>query len=169
MDELQKIIPEIVESAWQGLGDARNINSIIEVSANVSTNQVYRLEMNDHSSVIAKVSSYGSYFQFREDHDRIHLWNRLLSETEYRSLLSDGLSRNNRVYTYYGGDHWVVFYYDVPISGFLPRILPEEYIANLGREIGRFHHKSLELSPRIPPTSKSIKSDMIYLMDLVRN
>ena len=58
--------------AWAAYGDTRRMVTLIEVSAKVSTNRVYRLQLDDGGSVIAKVSSYGSYFLFREDHDRIH-------------------------------------------------------------------------------------------------
>ena len=50
----------IVRLAWADYGDPRTIMEIIEVSAHVSTNHVFRLHLHDGSHVVGKVSSYGS-------------------------------------------------------------------------------------------------------------
>jgi len=81
-----------LREAWQEYGDPRGITSVVEVSAKVSTNRVYRLHLSDSGSVVAKVSSYGSYFLFREDHDRIHRTRDLLQSTRWAGLLADVLT-----------------------------------------------------------------------------
>ncbi|HEY5875711.1 MAG TPA: hypothetical protein VIT64_10430, partial [Ilumatobacteraceae bacterium] len=58
---------ETLDAAWRGYGDPRQVVSVVDVSANVSTNLVYRLVLDDGTAIIAKVSSYGSYFLFAED------------------------------------------------------------------------------------------------------
>src|SRR4051812_14883070 len=103
-----------LRDAWSAYGDARLIRSVVEVSAKVSTNRVYRLHLDDGASVVAKVSSYGSYFLFREDHDRIHRTRELLQPTRWAGLLADVLTergptlpgRSAKVFTYYNGELW---------------------------------------------------------------
>ena len=96
------------------------IKEVVEVSAMVSTNHVYRLELEGGSSVVTKVSSYGSYFLFREDHDRLHQCRELLQRTRHRNLLADVLTRDGRIFTHYTGELWTVFYEDVPRRDALP-------------------------------------------------
>ena len=167
--DLSKRIPEIIYAVWDGYGDPRRITGIIEVSARVSTNQVFRLELSDSSTLIAKVSSYGSYFLFREDHDRIHLLYTLLQGTRYAGLLADSLLRDGRIYTYYDRQVWVIFYHDVAKKHFLPRVLNEGQIASLARCMAEFHNQCDLLANQIPLTSKSIKSDIIHLLELLRD
>ncbi len=161
-------ISQTLYAAWENYGDARTISGIVEVSARVSTNQVFRLELSDRSTIIAKVSSYGSYYLFREDHDRLHLLNALLAETRYSHLLADALLKDDRIYTYYNDRVWAIFYQDVPTRHFLPRILRPGQIATLGRRLAEFHRQCEQFVQRIPLTSKSIKSDIIHLLELVR-
>ena len=68
-----------IESAWHEFDHSRKIVRIDELSAMVSTNRVYRLVLDDDSSVIAKSSNYGSFFLFAEDHDRLHRVTQLLA------------------------------------------------------------------------------------------
>ena len=132
----------------------------------VSTNAVFRVVLDDGSTVIAKVSSYGSYFLFAEDHDRLHRLNMLLRGTRFEDLLADSLmTPDGRPFTYYDGSAWVVFYDEVPQRDRLPPILTEDQITNLAHEIAAFHQQCSLLAPQIPQTSTSIKSDAIALYD----
>jgi len=158
-------IPPILYEAWDNYPDERRIRSVEEASANVSTNQVFRLHLSDGGTIIAKVSSYASYFLFREDHDRIHLWNQLLQRTRYKNFLADALTVDDRVYTYYDGSAWAIFYNDIQFQQSLPRILNEELIINLAEEIAYFHKECRMIVREMPLTSKSIKSDVINLLD----
>ena len=124
-------VVETVREAWDAYGDPRPIKEVVEVSTMVSTNHVYRLELEGGSSVVTKVSSYGSYFLFREDHDRLHQCRELLQRTRHRNLLADVLSRDGRIFTHYTGELWTVFYEDVPRRDVLPRILDDRQIDNL--------------------------------------
>lgn len=169
-----------VREAWHNYGDPRVITSIVEVSAKVSTNHVYRLFLDDGGSVIAKVSSYGSYFLFREDHDRIHRTRQLLQGSRWADLLADvfiergqpsqGQSQHAlsaRVFTHYNGQLWTAFYQDVALAHSLPRVLSDGQIAELGEEMALLHRDCADVARRIPLTSKSIKSDAIHLLDLL--
>ena len=161
--------PEHVRAAWSEFGDPRTIGAIEEVSTFVSTNHVYRIHLSDGSTVVAKVSSYGSYFLFREDHDRLHTCKQLLAGTRHASLLADVLTKDGQVFTAYDGHVWTVFYEDAPRRETLPRILSDAQIDVFAREIALFHRACADIAPRIPLTSISIKSDAIHLLDLVTN
>jgi len=166
-----------LRDAWKTYGDPRAIATVVEVSAKVSTNRVYRLHLADGGSVVAKVSSYGSYFLFREDHDRIHRTSELLQRTRWAGLLADVLTEreidpstgrpSNKVFTYYNGELWTAFYQDVPQGHALPRILTDGQIADLGEEMALLHRDCADVARKIPLSSKSIKSDAIHLLELL--
>lgn len=165
---MRELPSELVEEAWAAYGDPRSIQKVLEISAEVSTNRVYDLLLSDQSKVIAKVSAYGSYFQFREDHLRIHRWHSLLKETRYGGFLADAFTKDGRVFTYYNGQGWAVFYNEVPKEAMMPRVLDEEEIAMLGREVATFHRACGRVARRMPPTSKSLKSDIMMLLELLK-
>jgi hypothetical protein len=158
----------VVHAAWRDFGDDRSIVAVHEVSAMVSTNRVYRLTLDDDSKIIAKVSSYGSYFLFAEDHDRIHRCSTLLVGGDYEHLLAESLTQDGeRPYIWYDGEVWAIFYVDVEVRDRLPRILSDSQVSNLAEEIARFHKACASIAPLVPLMSKSIKSDAIHLLDLV--
>lgn len=159
----------VARHAWATLGDPRAIVSVEEASANVSTNRVYRVVLDDGIRLYTKVSNYGSYFLFAEDHDRIHRWNKELSTTRFRNLLARSIELDGRVWTYYDGDVWAVFYNEVPVGNRLPKILDDAQIVNLAEEMALFHLQCSVVAPKIPLTSKSIKSDAITLLDQLTN
>jgi Ser/Thr protein kinase RdoA (MazF antagonist) len=154
-------------AAWTAYGDRRRIVASTEVSANVSTNHVYRLALDDGSSVIAKVSSYGSYYLFREDHDRLNRCQTRLQNTRFANLLADVLTRDGKAFTYQAGDRWVAFYQEVPKLGSLPDILTDAHVANLATELAEFHLACHRAAGTIPPSATSLVSDIIYLLDLL--
>lgn len=165
-----------VHAAWEGYHDERTIVRLDEVSANVSTNRVYRVHLDDDSTLVCKVSSYGSYFLFVEDHERLSRCASLLDGTRFAGMLADvwmahDTSEDERrhIYTWYDRTMWAVFYDDVPRAGSLPRVLSLDLIENLGREIAEFHLACTDLAPRIPGGSKTIKSDAIHLLDLLES
>lgn len=158
-----------VGAAWESYGDPRSIVQLDEVSADVSTNRVFRLHLSDGSTLVSKVSSYGSYFLFVEDHEQLHRCATLLHETRFGGMLADVWTRDGRVFTWYDGAMWAVFYDDVPRRESLPRILGHDEVTNLGREIAELHRACTDLAPRIPGGSKTIKSDAIHLLDLLES
>ena len=161
--------PDRAKMAWNAYGDPRSIVAVEEVSTFVSTNHVYRCLLSDDSAVIAKVSSYGSYFLFREDHDRLHACHRLLGGTRHARLLADVLTVGDQPFTHYDGQTWVVFYDEVPRARSLPKILNEAQITTFAQEIALFHRACADVAPKIPLTSTSVKADAIHLLDLVTN
>ena len=140
----------------RGVGRLRRSARIVrvdEVSANVSTNRVYRVHLDDGSTSICKVSSYGSYFLFVEDHDRLSRCARLLDGTRFGGMLADVWTADATARPdlhLVRPDMWAVFYDDVPRGEALPRVLTTDQIENLGREIAEFHLACTDLAPRIP-------------------
>ncbi|MCU1361741.1 MAG: hypothetical protein JWN99_3030 [Ilumatobacteraceae bacterium] len=163
-----------VHEAWNAYHDPRTIVALDEVSANVSTNRVYRLHLDDGTTLVCKVSSYGSYFLFVEDHERLSRCASLLDDTRFAGMLADVWmapddGERRHIYTWYDRTMWAVFYDDVPRAEALPRVLTVDLIENLGREIAEFHLACTDLAPRIPGGSKTIKSDAIHLLDLLES
>ena len=155
----------IVRLAWTGYGDNRSIVEIVEVSAHVSTNHVFRLHLDDGSYVVGKVSSYGSYFLFAEDHDRLFKLVQSLSNSRWSGFLAQVLPRDGRAYTWYDGSCWAAFYNDVERGTQLPRIISTDDIVFLAREIAGFHKACADAALDLPSTSNSVKGDAIHLLD----
>ncbi|MBU6241201.1 MAG: hypothetical protein KJS66_05370 [Acidobacteria bacterium] len=170
---------DVVRAAWADLGDPRPIVEVHEISANVSTNRVYRVVLGGagnsagNGTVVCKVSSYGSYFLFAEDHDRLHRCARMLAtnpETKrWAPFLANVLERDGRPFTWYDGSIWAVFYEDVPRAESLPRVLSLSQVENLGREMAEFHAACQPMARQMPPTSNSVKGDLIHLLDLLES
>lgn len=160
-------MPEIVRSAWSMYAPGVEPTSVDETSAHVSTNQVYRLRFAERPTVYAKVSSYGSFVHFRQDHERIERWRQLLGGTQYATLLAPVLTQGGEVYTYHAGLLWVSFYGEVPIGARLPSILSEAQVAQFGREMARFHQACDQVAADLDPTWKTLGSDIAHLFDLL--
>ena len=155
----------IVRLAWTDYGDNRSIVEIVEVSAHVSTNHVFRLHLDDGSHVVGKVSSYGSYFLFAEDHDRLFKLVQSLSNSRWSGFLAQVLPRDGRAYTWYDGSCWAAFYNDVERGTQLPRIITTDDIVFLAREIAGLHKACANAALDLPPTSNSVKGDAIHLLE----
>lgn len=94
---------QVVLAAWADY-DGREVVELHELSAMVSTNRVYRLVFADGEQVIAKSSNYGSFFMFAEDHERLHLVNKLLVGGPFEHFMADVLTRDGRPYLWYDGE-----------------------------------------------------------------
>src|SRR6187431_2248942 len=106
-------LSEIIKKAWQGFDNSKEVKKVEDISAKVSTNHVYRVTFVDEDIVIAKITFFGKYENFKEDHRIIHsLSNNLLYPFE--NVVGKSLLKNNQVYTYRyqenNMDAWVVFY-----------------------------------------------------------
>lgn len=160
---------QTVVDAWSVYADARKIVKFDEISAHVSTNRVFRITLDDASTLIAKVSSYGSYFLFAEDHDRLARCSAQLRGGRWSGFLAEVLSKDSRPFTWYDGNCWAAFYTDVQGAAGLPRILDDQDVTTLAREIAEFHLACADIAPTMPPTSNSVKSDAIHLYDLLND
>jgi Ser/Thr protein kinase RdoA (MazF antagonist) len=155
----------ILRTAWSDYGSDDPIASWVETSAGVSTNRVYHVRLASGRRMFAKVSSYGSYVHFRQDHARIHQWCQLLIGTPYERFLARVLLKDGEVYTFYEHGTWVVFYEEAPRRGLLPRALNDAQIENLGHEAALFHRACADVASRLDPTWQSLGSDLAMLFD----
>ncbi len=159
----------ILYPAWENFDASDPIESWVETSAGVSTNRVYHLRLQSGRSLFAKVSSYGSYVHFRQDHARIKQWCALLRGTRYQNFLAPVLLKHGDIYTYFEKGTWVVFYEEAPRRGLLPRILTDQQIENLAREAALFHLACADLASQLDPTWQSLGSDLATLYDQMDN
>lgn len=162
---MQTEIPDILLAAWQAYGDRRKVLSIDEISAAVSTNRVYRLVLSDKKELIAKVSSYGAFVHFRQDHERINQWAELLRYSRYRNFLARVVERDGKIFIFKEGHRWVVFYQKIDFYDFLPRLLSPAEVVSFGRELALFHRASRWAGQQLTPTAKSVGSDIANLYD----
>ena len=160
--------PSIIKKAWLGYDASKHIRSIEDISAMVSTNHVFQITFEDDDIIIAKLSTYGKYEHFKEDHRIIHaLSNNLLYPFE--NLVAKSLLKNNRVYTYRykwrKNDAWVVFYNPVRIDQRLPRRLDEHHIRALAKQFAKFHKACFRIKNVIPKSSKTLGTDIRLLLE----
>lgn len=160
----------IIRKAWEEFDERHEIKRIFDVSVRVSTNQVYKIFFHDREPVFAKLSDYGKFDFFREDHIIINnLANNL--EAPYENFLAHSLIKKNElfIYRYYGADTsaWVVFYNPIRIKKLLPARLDEKHIRILGRELARFHRACTNVSNQLPSASKTVVTDMQKLLKSV--
>jgi len=160
----------IIKKAWEGYDDSKTIKDIADISAMVSTNHVFRITFEDGDMVIAKLSYFGNYEHFKEDHRIIHaLSNNLLYPFE--NLLAKSLLKNNRVYIYRykqgRTDAWVVFYNPSRILERLPRRLEDHHIVKLGQQVGKFHKACSRVKNVLPKSSKTLRTDIAALQQLL--
>ena len=157
----------IIKEAWKGYDMSKVIKKIEDISALVSTNHVYRITFEDEDIIIAKLSNFGKFEHFREDHRIIQsLSNNLLYPFE--NLLAKSLLKNNRVYTYryrHGKtDAWVVFYNPSRVIERFPKRLNEVQIRKFGQQIAKFHRACSRLKNVLPKSSKTLRTDIQMLM-----
>jgi len=159
---------EIIKAAWKGYDPSRMIQTIEDISPMVSTNRVYKVTFTDEDFIIAKLSTFGKYEHFKEDHRIIHsLSNNLLYPFE--NLLAKSLLKNNRVYTYHyrkgKADAWVVFYNPSRVMQRMPRRLQEGHIRNFGKQIAKFHLACSRIRNVLPKSGKTLRTDINTLLE----
>ncbi len=162
---------EIVSKAWEAYDSSRSIARIEDISAKVSTNHVYRLTLKDRHFVVAKISYFGLYDHFVEDHAIINAMANNLPEP-FENFLARSLFKGSELYVYRHHtdliDAWVVFYRPVKILNRLPKRLDENQIIRLGSETARFHEACLTIKNSLPKSSKSMIVDidgLEYMLD----
>ncbi len=160
----------IIHEAWKGYDPSRKIATIEDLSVHVSTNSVFKITFTDGDYIIAKLSTYGKFEFFREDHRIIQtLSNNLLYPFE--NLLAKSLLKNNRVYIYRHKraklDVWVVFYNPTRVMERLPRRLDDVHIKSLGRQMAKFHLACTRIKNVIPKSGKTLRTDINALLDMM--
>jgi hypothetical protein len=160
----------IVKEAWQDYDNTREIARIVDISAKVSTNYVYRVTFTDGNFIIAKLSYFGKYEHFVEDHSIIDTLSNNLP-APFENFLARSLAKGNFLYVYRFQnqilDAWVVFYRPIAIKKRLPGRLDEEQIVKLGEQIALFHKACYSIRNTLPPSSKTLKTDIDHLLRIL--
>jgi len=160
----------IVREAWNAYDDTREIRRIVDISAKVSTNYVYRITFSDKSFIIAKLSYFGKYEHFVEDHTIINSLSNNLP-APFENFLARSLMKGNSLYVHRFQneilDAWVVFYRPIEIKKRLPRRLDEEQIIKLGEQLALFHKACSNIRNTLPPSSKTLKVDIDHLLRIL--
>ena len=164
--------PSIVESAWKAFEGKKQIATVEDISARVSTNHVFKVTFTNGQYVIAKVSYFGNYDNFVEDHSIINtMANNLLYPFE--NFIAKSLVKDNKVFTYrYKEDYldvWVVFYNPIRTDKKLPRRLEPSHIKKLGEEVGKFHMACSDISNELPRITKTLHSDIDELLMILNS
>ncbi len=154
---------QLAKEAWNNFQPGIELRHIEDLSPNVSRNHVFRLTPVKGEPVIAKVSSFGNFKRFREDHELILLWSRLMEHSRFHKLLANPLTTADHIYSYQQEGRWVVFYRQMEKSQFLPKILNSDQIRAFAREMAAFHQECQVISQKIPEPSYSVKTDIIDL------
>lgn len=162
---------EIVKEAWRSYDPTRTIITITDISARVSTNHVYRVTFKDGNIIIAKLSYFGKYEHFVEDHTIINsLSNNLPSPFE--NFLARSLVKENSLFVHRHQDDvidaWVVFYRPIKIKRKLPKRLNEKQIDKLAKEFARFHQSCYTIKNTLPPSSKTLQVDIEHLLEILK-
>lgn len=156
----------IVKAAWEDYDASRAIVTIEDISARVSTNFVFRITLEGNEEIIAKLSYFGLYEHFVEDHTIINALSNNLT-APFQNLLAKSLYKGNQLYTYRHQDSfldaWVVFYNPISIGQKLPRRLDEEHIRLLGGQVAAFHKMCAKLINVLPKSTKTIMHDIEQL------
>ena len=97
---MQRIVNfhSIIEEAWLAYDSSRPVDSVQDISAMVSTNHVFRVKLTDGDSVIAKLSYFGRFEHFKEDHSIINSLAINLPDP-FENFLARSLTKNGEVFT----------------------------------------------------------------------
>ncbi len=160
----------IIQEAWLKYDSSRPIQSIRDISAQVSTNHVFRVKLASDDIVIAKLSYFGKYEHFKEDHSIINaLANNL--PAPFQNFLARSLMKSNEVYTYRFTraqlDAWVVFYNPISINKKPPRRFNREQIVTIARDLASFHKACYKVKGVLPSYSKTLHTDINHLLEIL--
>ena len=160
----------IVKEAWNAYDDTRKIVRIVDISAKVSTNYVYRITFSDETFIVAKLSYFGKYEHFVEDHTIINSLSNNLP-APFENFLARSLMKGNSLYVYRFQneilDAWVVFYRPIEIKKRFPRRLDDEQIIKLGEQVAMFHKACSKIHNTLPASSKTLKVDVDHLLRII--
>lgn len=160
----------IVEEAWKAYDETREIIRIVDISAKVSTNHVYRVTFSDGNFIIAKLSYFGRFEHFVEDHSIIDTLSNNL-EYPFENFLARALAKGKNLFVYRYQDNvldaWVVFYRPIGIKKKLPRRLDEGQIEKLAVQLALFHKACHNIRNTLPPSSKTLQTDIEHLLQII--
>ena len=154
---------KIIQDGWKDFGDTRKIKKIEDISVQVSTNSVYKIDLDDRNILFAKVSYFGKHELFANDHIVINTLSNNLSYP-YDHFLARSLMKGTQLYIYRHKDIQIdaslVFYRPIKIKHRPPKRLNEIQIAKLGKGIARFHLACDKIRYTLPASEKTVYDDI---------
>ena len=160
----------IVKEAWNAYDETREIIRVVDISARVSTNHVYRVTFRDGNFIIAKLSYFGEFEHFAEDHSIIDTLSNNLP-APFENFLARSLAKGKTLFIYRFRneilDAWVVFYRPIIIKKRSPRRLDEEQIVKLAEQVALFHKACHTIRHTLPQSSKTLKTDIDHLLRIL--
>ena len=161
---------EIVKEAWQDYDSSREIKRIVDISAKVSTNHVYRITFTDNSIIIGKLSYFGVFEHFVEDHTIINSLSNNLN-APFDNFLARSLTKGEKLFVYRYRkkflDVWVVFYRPITIKKKLPRRLDNEQIIKMGEQVALLHKACHSIRNTLQHSSKTLTTDIDQLLGIL--
>jgi len=160
----------VIQEAWLAFDPKQPIVSIEDISARVSTNLVFKLNFESVDFLIAKLSYFGKYQNFLEDHTIIsNLANNL--PPPFDNFLARSLMKEGKVFTFRKQseslDCWVIFYRPIRANIQPPKILNEGQIRKLGEQVARFHKSCDQVASSLPTASKTLRVDINHLREIL--
>jgi hypothetical protein len=160
----------VVQEAWSAYDNTREISRIVDISAKVSTNHVYRVTFSDGNFIIAKLSYFGRFDHFVEDHSIIDTLSNNLP-APFENFLARALAKGQNLFVYrYKNeilDAWVVFYRPIEIKKKLPKRLDDTQIKKLAVQLALFHKACHNTRNTLPPSSKTLITDVDHLLKII--
>jgi len=153
----------IIRKAWEAYGDNRVIKNITNISIEVSTNAVYKIDLDDKNILFAKLSYFGMHEAFSNDHMIINTLSNNLG-LPFDGFLARSLMKGRNLYIYRYKDADIdaslVFYLPVKIDKRPPKRLTEIQITKLARSIANFHLSCDQIKKTLPESNKEIFDDI---------
>jgi len=168
---LQIDFNRIIREAVKAYDSSKRIVRITDISAKVSTNHVHRIRFSDGNIIIAKLSYFGKFEHFVEDHSIINsLANNLPSP--YENVLARSLIKGNSLFVHRHKDEiidaWIVFYRPIRIKKKLPKRLNKDQIKKLARSFAGFHKACDSIRNTLPSSSKTLEVDINHLLEILK-
>ncbi len=161
----------IVREAVEHYDASKEIIRIDDISAKVSTNHVYRIKFSDNNFIIAKLSYFGKFEHFVEDHSIINSLSNNLP-APFENVLARSLIKGNSLFVHRHTDQlidaWVVFYRPMRIRKKLPKRLDEVQLKQLAKTFAKFHKACYSVKNTLPPSSKTMKMDIEHLLEILQ-
>ena len=163
---------KIVQEAWKDYDNSRLIKYVEDISAKVSTNHVYRIWFEDGGNIIGKLSYFGQYEDFVEDHTIVNALATNLTDP-FENFVAKSLTKYGQLYVYRYQDSlldaWVVFYNPISVGRMPSRIQSDEQISILGEELAKFHMACHKIRNTLPQGFKRINDDVNHLLEVLES
>lgn len=153
----------IIKQAWKRYGDDRKIKNVTDISVKVSTNAVYKIDLDNGNILFAKLSYFGKHEGFANDHQIINVLSNNLGYP-FDRFLARSLMKGAKLFIHrykdLDVDASIVFYLPVNIRRRPPNRLSEADIIKLAKNIALFHKSCDVIRKTLPKSEKTVYDDL---------